>query len=108
VIVLGGLRDHAAARYLPFDAPRPTAFWQATWALVLEPSGARRTVLHARSRVAFTIDAVQWAAVWMHPFNDLIAPDELRHIKEAAEGRPRGTHGAFGLLRDLASTLRHG
>ncbi len=85
-LVLGALYDATAQRYVPVDGPRPDQFWDATWALVLEPVDARHTRLIVRARVAFTADAVRWTAVWMHPFNDFMTADELRRVKEGAEG----------------------
>ncbi len=84
-LVLGSLYDVRVGSYLPFAAPRPEEHWHATWAFVLEPIDVRRTRLHVRSRVAFTGDALRWSAVWMHPFYDFMAPDELRRLKRAAE-----------------------
>jgi len=88
-LVLGALYDSTAQRYVPVDGPRPEQFWDATWALVLEPIDERRTRLIIRARVAFTADAVRWTAVWMHPFNDFTTTEELRRVKRSAEG-----HGA--------------
>ena len=85
-LVLGGLYDHATRHYLPFDAPRPAEFWHATWALVLTPLGPAQTRLDVRSRVAFTFEAVKWASVWTHPFHDFAEPEQLDHLKRAAEG----------------------
>ena len=86
-LVLGALYDHGARRYLPFDGPRPEQFWHATWTLTLLPIDAQRTRLYVRSRVAHTHEAVQWSAVWMHPFHDFMSSEELGRVKSAAEGR---------------------
>ncbi|HEY4117945.1 MAG TPA: hypothetical protein VGM56_08820 [Byssovorax sp.] len=80
-LVLGSLFDHATGQYLPFDAPRPADFWQATWALVLTPLDAKHTRLDVRARVAFTSAAVQWAALWTHPFSDFTDGDELHRLR---------------------------
>jgi hypothetical protein len=87
-LVLGALHDHDQAKDLLFNEPRPAHFWHATWALVLEPIDERRTRLWVRSRVAFTAEAVRWAAVWTHPFNDFMDPEGLQQIKLGAEGSP--------------------
>ena len=87
-LVLGALHDHGVHEDLPFATPRPAHFWQATWALVLEPLDAARTHLFVRARVAYTSDAVLWSAVWMHPFNDFMERAELRRLKARAEGHP--------------------
>ena len=113
-LVLGSLYDYGACCYVPFDAPRPAHYWHATWALVLTPLEANQTRLHVRSRVAFTSDAIQWAAVWMHPFNDFMEGEQLRHLKRCAEGRSSCAHstlrdvgegvvGALGMLVDFAT-----
>ena len=87
VLVLGSLYDYGARHYAAFDGPRPAQYWHATWALVLTPEAANRARLSVRSRVAFTTDAVQWAAVWLHPFNDFMEVEQLRRLKHSAEGR---------------------
>ncbi len=87
-LVFGALYDAEAQRYLPFPGSRPAQFWDATWALVLEPIDERRTRLVVRARVAFTADAVRWTAVWMHPFHDFMAAEELRRVKRCAGGAP--------------------
>jgi hypothetical protein len=92
-LVLGALYDHDARRYLPFEGPRPANYWHATWALMLTPLDEKRTRLHVRSRVAFTHEAVKWAAVWMHPFNDFMGGEELGHLKRAAEKSGAGAPG---------------
>jgi hypothetical protein len=99
-LVLGSLYDARAHAYLPFEAPRPAEHWRATWALSLSPLDATRTCLRVRSRVAFTGDALRWTAVWMHPFHDFMARDELRRLKHAAEasGAPAGRREALGLV----------
>ena len=102
-LVLGALYDAAAHGYLPFAGPRPEQFWEATWALVLEPVNPRQTRLLARARVAFAADAVRWTAVWMHPFSDFVAREELRRIKRCAEGRGASPHGALHDLGEAAA-----
>jgi hypothetical protein len=103
VLLLGALYDHDAGRYLAFDAPRPSTYWHATWVLALSPLDETRTRLDVRSRVAFTGDAVEWASIWTHPFHDFMAPDQLRHLKDLAEGRP--PQGPLGRLLELATPL---
>jgi hypothetical protein len=84
-LVLGALHDHGAAKDLPFDHDRPAQFWHATWALVLVPLNEARTRLVARARVAFTIEAVRWSAVWLHPFNDFTDAEALHRLKARVE-----------------------
>ena len=84
-LIVGGLYDHELGSYLPFTAPRPAHFWQATWALILSPIDASQTRLEVRSRVAFTPDAVQWTAVWTHPFSNFTRHEELEQLKRRAE-----------------------
>jgi hypothetical protein len=105
MLLIGGLYDSGARRYLPFDAPKPTQYWQATWALMLSPIGAGRTCLQVRSRVAFTADALLWESVSMHPFNDFMEPHQLRRIKRAAEGRASRRRTALDLVLGLATRL---
>jgi hypothetical protein len=111
-LVLGGLYDHDAKRYLAFDAARPPHFWQATWALVLHPLGEHRTRLLVRSRVAATTDAVRWSSLWLHPFHDFMDHGVLTHLKDRAEGhaaralRDRVVESLRGAARRLAEELR--
>jgi len=116
VIVLGGLYDHAARRYLPFDAARPTHFWHATWALVLAPIDEDTTRVLVRARVSATPDAVKWSSVWMHPFHAFLERGALVGLRERASGRaaPGRTSARFvghaaGKLRDeVLRSLRRG
>jgi hypothetical protein len=84
-VVIGGLYDHRLTSYLPFDGPRPAHFWQATWALVLSPIDGLHTRLEVRARVAFTPDAVEWTAVWTHPFSDFTRHEDLEGLKRRVE-----------------------
>jgi hypothetical protein len=86
-LVLGALFDSRGRQYRAFFDPRPAVFWQATWALVLDPIDACSTRLHVRARVAATPDAVRYTARWMHPFHDFMDRAELRKLRQDAEHR---------------------
>jgi hypothetical protein len=87
LLVLGALYDHGAGIYLPFDDPPPARYWRATWSFVLSPIEARRTRLHARTRVACGGDALRWCSVWLPPFTDPLEAEQLRSVARAAEGQ---------------------
>jgi hypothetical protein len=113
LLVLGALYDYGAARYLPFDSPRPARYWHAAWSFVLSPIEAQRTRLHARSRVACGGDALRWCSVWLPPFTSLIEPEQLRSIARAAEGELPSWYSSLreaagSALRALGANRRAG
>ena len=85
-LVLGGLFDPHAQRQLAFGSPRPSSFWQITWAFVLEPLDAARTQLLVRARAAFSKDERLHAA-WIRPIHRFMQSAQLRHLRARVEGR---------------------
>jgi hypothetical protein len=85
-LVLGGLFDADQGIQRRFIAPRPTRYWQITWAFVLEPIDAGTTRLHARARAAFSRSERMHAA-WIRPVHTLMQKTQLRHLAARAEGR---------------------
>jgi len=85
-LVLGGLHDAEARRQIRFDSPRPAAYWQVTWAFVLETLDDHATRLHARARVAFSRDQ-RLRLAWIRPVHALMQTAQLRHLAARAENR---------------------
>jgi hypothetical protein len=86
VLVLGGLYDVEAERQLAFDAPRPTHYWHATWAFVLERLNDRSTRLHVRARAAFP-ETEPFHAKWIRPVHHFMQHRMLRQLAARVEGR---------------------
>lgn len=95
-LVLGGLHDGEAEKQVPFASARPAAFWQVTWAFVLEPLDERTTRLHVRARVAFP-ESGKLHAAWIRLVHHFMETAQLRNLAARAEGRqPRDS------FRDIA------
>ena len=118
-LVLGGVYDVGSGKQVPFAAPKPERFWQATWAFVLQPLDAGTTRLTVRARVAFAPAAVGLRALWLVPIHHFMEAEQLRNLKRRAEGRIRhggdnwqdvgsGIVGALGMLFDLATPFLRG
>lgn len=115
VLVLGILVDAHARAQVPFAAPRPPAFWQASWAFVLEPLDPARTRLHVRARAAYS-PGERLHASWIVPVHHFMEAAQLRNIAARAEGRlpasdwrdvASGIGGAALMLAGLLTPFRH-
>ena len=110
-LVLGGLYDVEGERQLPFSGTRPAAFWQVTWAFVLEPLGESETRLLVRARADFAPPSMRWKATWMVPVHHFMQMEQLRNLKARAEHRAHsrasdvgeGVVGAMGMLFSFAT-----
>lgn len=85
-LVLGGLYDPDTKRQLPFDAPRPSRFWQVTWVFALEPLAPASTLLQVRVRAAHSPDR-RLHALWIRPVHEVMQRAQLRNLAARAEGR---------------------
>jgi hypothetical protein len=102
-LLLGTLFDVEQQRQLPFDAGRPTRYWQVTWAFVMEPLDASRTRLYARARAAFS-PSERFHSFWIRPVHHLMQTAQLRHLAERAEGRP-SSEGVRDLVESAAAAI---
>lgn len=115
-LVLGGLYDLESGGQLAFDGPRPTRYWQVTWAFVLEALSPTQTRLHVRARATFAPALVRLRALAMAPVHHFMQVEQLRNLKHRAEGRPHdsladigsGAVGAVGVLLNLATPFLFG
>ncbi len=103
LLLLGTLFDVEQQRQLPFDAARPTRYWQVTWAFVMEPLDASRTRLYARERAAFS-PSERFHSFWIRPVHHLMQTAQLRHLAERAEGRPSSA-GVRDLVESAAAAI---
>jgi hypothetical protein len=109
-LILAGLYDSDAGKQLAFAAPRPTRFWQVTWAFVLEPLDVNTTRLSVRARAAFSTSGRLHAAV-IRPVHHFMQSAMLRHLAARAEERmPRDDvgdviEGAGGVAVMIAAFL---
>jgi hypothetical protein len=85
-LVLGGLFDSDRHRQLPFAGQRPAAYWQITWAFVLEPLGPASTRVLARARAAFASERRLHLAT-IRPVHRFMQAAMLRHLAQRVEGR---------------------
>jgi hypothetical protein len=119
-LVLGGLFDAKEGKSLPMHAPKPPAYWQASWAFVLEPVGPSTRLL-VRARADIAPDDVlgdvklRWTAL-VHGFMET---EQLRNLKRRVEhGEPRvdggpkqaaeAAVGAAGIALDLLTPFLRG
>jgi hypothetical protein len=106
VLVLGGLYDMAQRRQLPPGEPRPASFWAATWAFYLEPLDSRSTRLLVRARVDFAPGRLRWQALWMRGVHHLMEREQLRNLKQRAEGhRPPAVSGLADVGEGIVGAL---
>lgn len=82
-LVLGGLRDVAAERQVPFASPRPDRFTQMTWAFEVEPLDERSSRLHVRVRA---VGSTPLHLAWIRPVHHFMESAQLEGIKARAEG----------------------
>lgn len=85
-LVLGGLFDADAKKQRAFDAPRPSRYWQVTWAFVLEALDPQTTRLHVRARAAFPATG-RLHAEWMRPIHHVMQQAQLHNLAARVEGR---------------------
>lgn len=115
-LILGGLFDAGAGRQLRFGEPRPSSFWQVTWAFVLEPLSEGSTRLHVRARAAFP-ESGSLHAAWIKPVHHLMETAQLRHLAARVTGTlPRddwrdvaaGVAGAAIMVADFLTPFLRG
>lgn len=83
-MVLGMLSDATDGIQVPFAAPRPAEFTQATWAFVLERLDAHSTRLHVRVRAALSSTQTR-QLTWIRPIHHFMQTAQLRHLKARVE-----------------------
>lgn len=103
-LVFGGLYDVDDEQQVPFRQERPAAYWQGTWAFVLEPIGDRATRLYARARTSYSSGRARQAA-WLRPVHRMMETMQLRHLKARAEGT-LPTDDASDVLDGLGGVAR--
>lgn len=114
-LVLGSLYDPTRNEQLRFSTARPGAYWQVTWAFVLEARDEHTTRLHVRARATFSRDG-RLHAWWIRPVHGFMQKAQLKHLAARAEGRTgpsardiaEGIVGAAGVALDLFTPFLRG
>lgn len=118
-MLLHGFFDAEAGRGVKPGEPRPSSYWEVSWAFILEPLNATSTRLIVRARVDYEPESLGRRAIWMGFVHHFMEKEQLHNLKLRAEGKlskpadslfdiGEGVFGALGMLADFGTPFLRG